>query len=270
MGPAPTPKRYSAEAAFEAIASVYDDFMAHHDVKGRQEKLMPELERRGLLGWRLLDVACGTGKSLMPMLTKGWEVVGYDISPSMVGRARDKAGTRAQLFVADMREMPVFGAFDLVWALGDALNYLLSPAELRAALAGMRRNLDAGGLVLFDLNTLLTYRAFFAETHVVEVEGRQMIWRGQANPHTPPGSLCDAYFEADGPHPSDIVQPHIHRQRHFPSDDVLTTMTRAGLCCLGMFGQGEDAALQWPLDELAHTKAVYIAGASRSVLAQGA
>src|SRR6476659_4534961 len=107
MGPVPTPKRYSAETAFEAIAPAYDDFTAHHDVKGWQEKLMPELERRGLLGWRLLDVACGTGKSLMPMLTKGWEVVGYDISPEMVVRARAKAGTRAPLFVGDMREMPV-------------------------------------------------------------------------------------------------------------------------------------------------------------------
>ena len=31
-----------------------------------------------------------------------------------------------------MRELPVFGEFDLVWSLDDAVNYLLSAEELEA------------------------------------------------------------------------------------------------------------------------------------------
>jgi SAM-dependent methyltransferase len=262
MGTAPTPKRRSAEIAFEGIAPAYDEFTVDHDAERWLENVMPELERRGLSGRRLLDVACGTGKNLVPMLARGWEVLGCDISPAMVRRARAKTGARALLLVADMRNMPVFGAFDLVWALGAALNYLLSASELRATLGGMRRNLDAGGLVLFDLNTLLTYRTSFAETRVVEVEGRRMVWLGQAHGDVAPGSTCDAYFESDGPRLSDLVRAHIHRQRHFPSDEVQEAIAQAGLCCLDTFGQNGDAVLEWPLDELVHAKAVYIAGAS--------
>jgi len=266
----PTSRRRSAKAAFEAIAPVYDDLTADRDIEGWLKEVMPEIESHGLTGHRLLDVACGTGGSMMPMLARDWEVAGYDISPAMIARARAKLGAPARLFVADVLEMPVFGAFNLVWALSNTLNYLLSLSELRTALGGMRRNLDAGGMVLFDLNTLLSYRTVFAETQTVEGEGRQMIWRGQAEPDAQPGSICDAYFEADGPRMSDEVRAHIHRQRHFPTDDVMTTITRAGLCCLGAFGQGEDAVLHWPLDESAHPKALYIAVASRSILAQSA
>jgi ubiquinone/menaquinone biosynthesis C-methylase UbiE len=51
---------------------------------------MPKLEARGIAGHRLLDVACGTGKSFIPMLEKVWEVTACDISPKMVAIARTK------------------------------------------------------------------------------------------------------------------------------------------------------------------------------------
>src|SRR5262249_6156918 len=102
---------------------------------------MPELERHGLRGKRLLDVGCGTGKSFLPMLKRGWDVTGCDISASMVELARTKVGDAALLSVEDMRELPTLGEFDLVWCLDDAVNYLLSVDELERALSGMRQNL---------------------------------------------------------------------------------------------------------------------------------
>src|SRR5690349_17465028 len=130
-----------AERTYEGMAHVYDDFTAHHDYEGWMTDLLVALERRGLQGKRLLDVACGTGKSFLPMLPRGWQVTGCDISPAMLELARAKADREVTLAVADMLELPVFGEFDLVWALDDAVNYLLSPGELERALVGMRRNM---------------------------------------------------------------------------------------------------------------------------------
>ena len=96
-----------------------------------------------------------------------------------------------------MVALPEFGEFDLVWALDDAVNYLLSAEDLEAALTGMGANLAPRGLLAFDLNTLLTYRTFFAEERVVESGGRRLIWRGRATPDTAPGSICEASFEVD-------------------------------------------------------------------------
>jgi SAM-dependent methyltransferase len=184
-----------AELTYDAMAPVYDDFTAHHDYDAWLADLVVLLERNGLRGRRLLDVGCGTGKSFLPMLAKGWEAMGTDLSSAMLELAREKAGKGVRLEVADMRELPVFGEFDVVWALDDAINYLLSDDELVQAMAGMRQNLAPTGLLLFDVNVLTAYRTFFAETSVVERGGRKLIWRGLAPPDVAPGSICESRLE---------------------------------------------------------------------------
>jgi SAM-dependent methyltransferase len=251
-----------AEQAYEAIAPVYDDFTAHHDYELWLGNLLPKVRRHGLRGRRLLDVGCGTGKSFLPMLERGWDVTACDISPSMLELARAKAGNAARLAVADMRELPTFGEFDLVWALDDAVNYLLSAEEMGGALSGMRTNLAPGGLLMFDVNTLQSYRSFFAEVQQMERHGRRLTWRGCGSPETPAGSISEARFEVESVNGSPKVETHVHRQRHFPEAEMLELLEAAGLECLDVFGHGFDAVPKQPLEELVHSKAVYIARAA--------
>ena len=253
-----------AEIAYEAIAPVYDDFTSHHDYELWLGNLLPELERLGLSGDRLLDVACGTGKSFIPMLQRGWKVIASDISPAMVELARAKVGEEAELSVADMRELPTFGEFDLVWCLDDAINDLLSVEELEQALAGMRRNLAPHGLLMFDVNCLDAYRTFFAEEVVIERDGRRLVWKGRSTPDAEPGSIAEASFEVLPPEGEDgpEIAPELHRQRHFPEAEVLAALERTGFECLEVFGHGEDAVLKQPLRDEVHSKAVYIARAA--------
>jgi SAM-dependent methyltransferase len=248
-----------AEQAYEAIAPVYDDFTAHHDYELWLGNLLPKLSRHGLSGRRLLDVGCGTGKSFLPMIERGWEVTACDISPSMLELARAKAGGAAQLSVADMRKLPRFGEFDLVWSLDDAINYLLSAEELGEALSGMRANLAPGGLLMFDVNTLQAYRTFFAEEQRVERRGRRLVWRGQGSADTPPASISEARFEIEAGEGGADVETHVHRQRHFPEAEVRAQLAAAGLECLDVYGHGFDAVPKQPVEELVHSKAVYMA-----------
>jgi SAM-dependent methyltransferase len=242
------------------MAGAYDDFTAHHEDEAWLADLLVVLGGHGLQGGRLLDVGCGTGKSFLPMLPRGWEVTGCDISPSMLALARAKAGEEIRLEVADVLALPKFGKFDLVWALDDTLNYLLGGEELRLALTGMRENLAPTGLLLFDLNTLLAYRTFFAETAVVERLGRRLVWRGLATPDVAPGSICESRLEVvsdeEDAKPGEVIT---HRQRHFPHDEVLATLELAGLECLDIYGIYTDGIRKQPLDESIHTKAIYVA-----------
>jgi SAM-dependent methyltransferase len=249
----------AAEQAYEAMAPVYDAFTTYHDYEQWIDSLLPALCRHGLSGNRLLDVGCGTGKSFLPMLARGWRATGCDVSPAMLERARAKAGGAAELHVADMRELPVFGAFDLVWALGDVANYMHDRAELTSALSGMRANLAPGGLLVVDANPLGCYRGFFAETYEVERDGRRLTWRGESTAGVAAGSICQARFEVEAPAgEGGGVETSVHRQRHFPKGEVLECLAEAGLECLDVYGHGPDPVLE-PLDELAHDKGLYIA-----------
>jgi SAM-dependent methyltransferase len=249
--------------AYQAMAPVYDDFTVGHDYEGWLTDLLKILEDHGLMGRRLLDVACGTGKSFLPMLPRGWQVVGCDLSPAMLALAREKVGDSVELSVADMRELPKLGEFDLVWALDDAVNYLLSSEELEQTLRGMRKNLADSGLLLFDVNELLVYRTFYAETSVVEQDGRRLIWRGLGSADTAAGSVCESRLEVeriDGGEGGDDQTPaSVHRQRHFPEAEVRGALDRAGLECLDVYAHDLDGIPRQPLDTSVHTKAIYIA-----------
>ncbi|HMI82100.1 MAG TPA: class I SAM-dependent methyltransferase [Solirubrobacterales bacterium] len=249
------PRGDSAQRAYETVAAFYDDFTHGLGYKYEQwtGRLLAKAEELGLEGNRLLDVGCGTGLSFLPMLERGWEVTACDVSPEMIERARAKVGDRARLVVADMRELPDLGQFDLVWAVNDPVNYLLSAEELEAALVGMRRNLAPEGIALLDASTLKTHREFFAGEIVVEEEGKRFFWTGQKpSQGVEAGGIVEARLEAEGEEGS----AHVHRVRHFPEAEMLAAIEAAGLQCVGVFGE-QEGELQSELDEGVHTQAVY-------------
>jgi len=250
-----------AEVAYEQIAPVYDDFTAHHNYPEWIDSLLKLGASHGLRGDTALDVGCGTGKGFMPLLELGWKVTALDISPSMVELARAKAGPRARIEVADMRELPVYGGFDLVLCLDDAINYLHSAAELERALRGMAANLAPDGLLIFDSNTLTTYRTFFAERIVVEARGRRLIWQGQADGHAEPGQISEAVFEVEPlvPGTGPTVAPEVHRQRHHPEAELRAAIAAAGLEVAGLYGCSTDGIPRQPVNEDTHTKVIYVA-----------
>ena len=164
--------------------------------------------------------------------------------------------------VADMLELPAFGEFDLVWALDDAINYLLSPEELERALAGMRANLAPTGLLLFDVNELLAYRTFFAETEVVERGGRRLVWSGLAAKDVAPGSICESRLEVArrrGRTATAERRCSPTASATSPKRRSLAALERAGLECLDVYGHGHRRDPKQPLDDTTHTKAIYIA-----------
>jgi SAM-dependent methyltransferase len=253
----------SSYLTYEAMAPVYDRFTAHHDYDGWLTDLLALLERYGLSGKCLLDVGCGTGKSFLPLLAREWKVTGCDISPSMLAIARQKVADSVELAVADMRSLPTFGLYGLVWALDDAINYLLSVEELDDALDGMRKNLAESGLLLFDVNELLVYRTVFASAETIEQEDLRFLYRGKASPDVEAGSICESCLSIEHKEDDIAVPVCTHRQRHFSEAEVLASLKRVGLTCLGVYGQDFSGVPTQPLDVSTHTKAIYIASRAK-------
>jgi SAM-dependent methyltransferase len=255
-----------ARAAYDAFAPHYDAFTAHHDYDTWTTTLEGLARECGLRGRRLLDVACGTGKSFLPLLDQGWKVTACDISPSMAELARAKVGAEVRIEIADMRELPVYGSFDLVCCLDDAVNYLHSQAELEQALRRMAANMAPHALLIFDSNTLTTYRDFFGEHVELEANGRRMIWDGRSGGEVEPGEISEALFEVEpiepGTGPS--IPPELHRQRHHPESEVRSALDAAGLELAGIYGHDHDGIPRQPMSEDEHTKAIYVARLQRT------
>jgi ubiquinone/menaquinone biosynthesis C-methylase UbiE len=250
-----------ARLAYDARAPGYDDLTRGHDHAGWTAVLEAHAREAGLRGTRLLDVACGTGNTMLPMLERGYEITGVDVSDAMLTEASRKTDGRVRLVQADMRELPVLGAFDLVWCLGDALNYLDREDELCAALAGFRRNLAPDGVIVFDVNTLATFRALYSSLFAVPSEDRVVLLEGRGSPELEPGGAAETWIDRLEPLTSGFWARtrSTHHHRHHADASVRAAVSRAGLACCGAFGTHTTGAIEAPLDELRHAKALYIA-----------
>ena len=244
--------------AYERLAPVYDDFTDGYDHDAWIGRLEQIARNHGANGPRVLDVACGTGKSFAPLLERGYDVWACDISPAMVQRARRCAGVDPdRVLVADMRALPELGAFELVTCLDDAVNYLLTTDDLIAAFAGVARVLAQDGVYVFDTNTLATYRAGFVADATFERPLAAAVWRGETVAPIGPGALCSAAIELAGDGDERVSR---HVQRHHPESTIRHALTSAGLACRAVLGQSTGGVLHEDPDEDVHTKLVYVAG----------
>jgi SAM-dependent methyltransferase len=252
----------SAVAAYDAFAPYYDVLTGHHDYDWWWSKLLPLAKAAGLRGRRVLDVACGTGKSLGPLLARGWPAVGADASAAMLAQARRKLGPDVPLLEHDMRELPVLGEFDLVCCLNDAVNNVRDDRQLAATFSGFRRNLAPGGVVVFDVNTICTFRNYGALVH--QEPDRILVVEGRGDGNLPQGTLLPVDFvvlERRDEHAWSCDRT-THVERHHPDADVRRALRAAGLELVTV--RGQSGFTVGVLDELSDEKALYVARAPRA------
>ncbi|MBC7223655.1 MAG: class I SAM-dependent methyltransferase [Anaerolineae bacterium] len=142
---------------YETFSQDYDRFV---DWEARLRLELPFLEEalQSVGARRVLDAACGTGRHAVALAQQGYEVVGTDLSPEMVARARAHAqatGVSVRVEVAGFGTLAatVGTDFDALLCLGNSLPHLLTEEDLAAALRDFAACLRPGGaLALQNLN----------------------------------------------------------------------------------------------------------------------
>ena len=102
------------------LAELYDAFFFDGDLP-----LYLELAREH--GRKVLEIACGSGRVLVPLARAGCDVVGIDVSPHMLALAQAKLSGehRARLIQADMRDFVLDEAdFDVAIVAVKSFAYL--------------------------------------------------------------------------------------------------------------------------------------------------
>jgi SAM-dependent methyltransferase len=105
----------------------------------------------------ILELGCGSGRTLVPLVRDGWGVVGVDAAPAMLARCLARlerlgaAAARAELVEADFRALALGRRFPLVICPFNAFMHLYTREDVERFLAVVHAHLAPGGLFAFDV-----------------------------------------------------------------------------------------------------------------------
>ena len=164
--------------AYEKLAQSYSDIAEGKAENGYIEHPAIRKQLGDVRGKIVLDAGCGPGIMSKYLLESGVsEVVGFDVSPSMIKLAKDRTSQKGQLFVADMR-YPLSNLtdkyFDVVTS-SLAIDYI---EDWRVPLSEFRRILKKGGRFIFSVQHPLGAYNWYKPNSAFGVQYVEALWKG--------------------------------------------------------------------------------------------
>ena len=137
---------------FDRFAKYYDDEHASYT----EDLPMWEGFARHVGEDGVLELACGTGRLLVPLARAGALLTGVDVSPAMLAVAREKVSRASQdarvtLVEADMRSYDLGRQFGLVMVGLNSLMHLETRQAQREAIETAARHVRVGGRFVIDI-----------------------------------------------------------------------------------------------------------------------
>lgn len=100
---------------------------------------------------RVLELAIGTGRVAIPLVRRGVDLTGIDISEEMVRRLRAKpGGTEIPVVMGDFTEVPVEGLFRLVFLVFNTLFALEDQDDQVRCFQNVASHLETGGRFVLE------------------------------------------------------------------------------------------------------------------------
>ena len=144
-------------------ASVYDACMHQIPYNSWADYTEDVLTHFGIKGRSILDLACGTGSLAIILARRGFFVTAIDCSSHMLKQLKRKLLTlelKNKIDIVNSRlsnfEVPL--RYDCATCYFDSINYIIDSAELAKTFRTISKHLNAGGLFIFDINTVSGYR----------------------------------------------------------------------------------------------------------------
>lgn len=239
-------------SGYNSIAAVYDNINSEIDYSawadfiescfGKFMHSKPEI---------VLDLACGTGSMTFELNTRGYDMIGADMSEDMLSEAYTKAcenGINDILFInQDMRCFELYGTVGAVCCCLDSINYLTSNKELTECFSCVHNYLDPNGLFIFDVNTPYKFESIYGTNHYIfetESSDGRTSYCGWQNAYDCDTKLCNFYLsvfteESDRRFSrTDEVQT----ERCYSQEELSQELQKCGFDIVGFYGDYEFSA----------------------------
>lgn len=142
-------------SSYNRWADVYDLIYANN-----KPDISFYLEYANKKGSPILEIACGTGRVLIPLAEAGYEVWGIDSSPSMIAKAQNKVSSlpenvkkRIRLINADMRDFELDTKYRLILIPFSSILLLLTAEDQIKTLKNINECLTKDGVLIIDIFT---------------------------------------------------------------------------------------------------------------------
>lgn len=258
--------------AYGDFAAVYDELMDNTPYELWGERLdslikkygvsKPDRDAEGLLESErnlVVDLGCGTGTLTELMYNKGYDMIGVDISESMLNIAmnkKEKSDDEILYLLQDMRELELYSTVGTVYSVCDSLNYILEEEELLQVFSLVNNYLFPGGIFVFDFNTEYKYREVIGDTTIAENrEDCSFIWENYYDPESGLNEYdLTVFVQTDG----DCFRrfSEVHYQRGYTPDQISALLKQAGMQILLM----QDAETGGPLRDVSERVLVVARG----------
>lgn len=231
--------------AYQDFAYVYDELMDATPYEEWCELLANLIEKYGVSKPErnaedvldsernlVVDLGCGTGTLTELMYDKGYDMIGVDVSESMLNIAMEKraeSGAEILYLLQDMRELELYSTVGTVVSVCDSVNYILEEEELLTVFSLVNNYLYPGGIFIFDFNTEYKYREVIGDTTIAENrEDCSFIWENYYDPEEELNEYNLTIFVQEE---DDIFRrfTETHYQRGYTVDQMRSLVERAGL-----------------------------------------
>ncbi|GHU49189.1 hypothetical protein FACS1894127_1830 [Clostridia bacterium] len=140
------------------------DMARYYDKLAEIEKSLYDIDiyikNAAVLGGEVLELACGSGRIMLPMAERGFQVTGIDISPDMLELLEEKLSNAPQrirkritTYQCDMSDFNLSKKFSLVILAATSISLLLKNEQIRTLFKCVNNHLEKGGRFIFDYRT---------------------------------------------------------------------------------------------------------------------
>jgi SAM-dependent methyltransferase len=144
----------------------------------------------------ILEIACGTGRVLLPIARRGIEIHGVDnsrpmlkiLEHSLAGEPRD-VGERVTLHEGDMRDFRLGARFPLVIIPFRPMQHMHTVADQVSALTTAAFHLSEGGILAFDV--------FYPKFDLINTKMGEEVLEFEWSPSPDSGQVVRRYFRKE-------------------------------------------------------------------------
>ncbi len=152
------PEKGKSQDARRLSLAFYDtidkDGLAGFSKKKWDRAILKQVEALLNKDQKILDVGCGYGRISLPLLKKGYDIYGIDLSKKYITELKrdlSSASLKTRFRVADMCALPFDDAtFDVVLCLWSVIDELLFIKDQVQAVKEMKRVLKKGGFAFIE------------------------------------------------------------------------------------------------------------------------